>query len=221
MISGSNRSEKTLVQCDFDGTITEKDVSFLLLDTFGDGDWRQLLAEYRAGKITVGRFNTQAFAMIKEDKPTLIDFVRRTARIRAGFHELLDYCRSHRLRFAIVSNGLDFYIHTILTDAGVKDIEVFAAKTQFNPKGLKVKYIGPDGAELERDFKESYTRSFLSQGYRVLYVGDGISDLSAARHAQHIFACGQLLGLCKETNVPCTPFTDFNDVVKGLELLKS
>ena len=36
---------KTLVQCDFDGTITEEDVSFMLLDAFADRDprrWRQL-----------------------------------------------------------------------------------------------------------------------------------------------------------------------------------
>jgi len=37
---------KTMVQCDFDGTITEEDVSFFLLDTFADGDWRQLWKDY-------------------------------------------------------------------------------------------------------------------------------------------------------------------------------
>jgi len=29
----SNKSGETLIQCDFDGTITEEDVSFILLDT--------------------------------------------------------------------------------------------------------------------------------------------------------------------------------------------
>ena len=33
---------KTLVQCDFDNTIAESDVSFMLLDAFADGDWQQL-----------------------------------------------------------------------------------------------------------------------------------------------------------------------------------
>jgi 2-hydroxy-3-keto-5-methylthiopentenyl-1-phosphate phosphatase len=28
---------QTLVQCDFDGTVTEEDVSFMLLDAFADG----------------------------------------------------------------------------------------------------------------------------------------------------------------------------------------
>ncbi len=36
------RATKTLVQCDFDGTVTEEDVSFMLLDAFANGGWRQL-----------------------------------------------------------------------------------------------------------------------------------------------------------------------------------
>jgi hypothetical protein len=59
----SQETKQTLVQCDFDGTITHADVSYMVLDTFADGDWRKLLAEYRAGRITVGEFNTRAFVM--------------------------------------------------------------------------------------------------------------------------------------------------------------
>lgn len=219
MISDSTGLGKTLVQCDFDGTVTEKDIAYLMLREFADGDWDRLAADYMAGRITVGSFNARAFAMIKQDRSTLLDFVRRTVRVRAGFHELVDYCRRQGLRFVIVSNGLDFYINTILTDLGVQDIEVSSAKTEFAPHGLKPRYIGPDGTELDRDFKEAHTKLFLSQGYRIVYIGDGLSDITAARRAYHVFACDQLLGLCQETNVKCTPFTDLNDVVRGLEVL--
>ena len=63
---------KTLFQCDFDGTITREDVSFLILDAFGDKGWRQLFQEYTEGKISVGRFNTLACATVKADKETLL-----------------------------------------------------------------------------------------------------------------------------------------------------
>jgi len=220
MISGSTEVGKTVVQCDFDGTITEEDQSFLLLDAFASGNWRQWLTEYRTGKIAVGDFNTKAFAMVKEDRQILVNFVRQTAKMRDGFHELLAYSRRHGFRFTIVSNGLDFYIDTILADFGVRDIEVFAAQTQFDPRGMKVKYVGPDGTHLESDFKATYIRLFLNQGYRVVYVGNGLSDISAAQHAHHIFARGELLDHCKQANLDCTPFTDFHDVVRGLELLE-
>jgi len=211
---------KTLVQCDFDGTVTQEDVSFLLLDTFADGDWRQLLAEYKEGKISVGHFNMKAFAMIKADRQTLLDFVKGKVDIRPGFGELLSYCRSRGFQFVIVSNGLGFYIETVLRDIGVENIEVFAAQTQFSPEGMQVKYIGPEGNQLHDNFKEAYTRLFLRRGYRIIYVGNGISDVSPASQAHYIFATGELLDFCKQMNLNCNPFVDLNDVVKGLKLLE-
>ncbi len=210
---------KTLVQCDFDGTITEGDMSFQLLDAFANEDWRQLLTEYREGKISVGYFNVKAFTMIRADRQTLLKLVRSKAKIRAGFNELLAYCHKRGFRFVIVSNGLDFYIETILGDIGIDNIEVLAAQTHFSPKGIEVKYIGPEGNQIQDGFKEAYIRLFLSRGYRVVYIGNGDSDTSPAKQAHHIFATGELLAYCKETNLNCTPFADLNDVVRGLELL--
>jgi len=210
---------KTLVQCDFDGTITHQDASFLMLDAFASGDWRQLLTEYREGKIAVGHFTTQSFAMIKADRQTLLDFIKGKVEVRAGFSELLDYCRRKGFQFVIVSNGLDFYIESILRDIGVENVEVFAARTEFHPGGLEVKYIGPEGNQLQSDFKETYTRLFVKEGHRVIYVGNGISDLPPAKQAHHVFATGELLTYCQEININCTPFNNLDDIIKELELL--
>ena len=212
---------KTLVQCDFDSTIAADDVSFLLLDAFADGDWRQLLKEYREDRIPVGLFNTKAFAMVKADKQTLLDFilVRNKIRIRPGFKELLTYCVKRGFKFVIVSNGMGFYIEAILKDIGVDNIEVFASQTDFRPEGLEVKYIGPDGSELVSGFKDAYTKLFLSRGYRVVYIGDGKSDRSPASLADYIFARDDLLAHCQKKNLNCTPFNDLYDVVRGLEFL--
>ncbi len=210
---------KTLVQCDFDGTITEEDVSFQLLDAFANGGWRQMLTEYREGKISVGYFNMTVFTMIKADRQTLCEFARNEAKIRAGFRELLDCCHRKDFRFVIVSNGLDFYIETILGDIGIDNIEVLAAQTHFSPESIEVKYIGPEGNQIQDSFKEAYIRLFLSRGYRVVYVGNGISDIPAAKLAYRIFANGELLDYCKQTNLNYTPFVDLNDIVRGLELL--
>lgn len=210
---------KTLVQCDFDGTITEEDASFTMLDAFADGDWRRLLKDYEEGKISVGRFNQDAFAMVKADQESLLKVIRGKLKTRPGFHEMVACCRSRGFRLVIVSNGLDFYIKAILGDIGLADIEVFAAETYFHPDGLKVQYTGPDGSQLDEDFKGAYVNSFLGEGYRIIYVGNGTSDISPARRCYYIFATGNLLSHCKQTDLGCTPFTDFNEVVRVLELL--
>lgn len=214
-----NEVSKTLVQCDFDGTITEEDISFLMLDAFADGDWKQLFQEYEDGKISVGRCNTLAFAMVKADRQSLLEIVMSKMKVRSGFHELVACCRRKGFRFVVVSNGLDFYIEKILSDIGLADIEAFAAKTQFHPEGLTVQYIGPDGNQLDSDFKVAYVNSFLREGYRIIYAGNGNSDIAPARQCSHIFATGALLDHCQQTNLDCTPFTDFSEVVSVLERL--
>lgn len=208
---------KTLVQCDFDGTVTEEDISFILLDAFAQGDWRRLLRDYKEHKISVGEFNTKAFAMVKADKHTLLGTLKGGVKVRAGFHELVNYCLKKDLRLVIVSNGLAFYIRAVLKDLGLESLEVYAAQASFHPEGMKVQYVGPDGKILEDGFKEAYTKSFLKLGYRVIYIGNGDSDIAPAKYAHHVFATGDLLAYCRENNLKCKPFENFLDIVKDLE----
>ena len=210
---------KTLVQCDFDGTVTEEDTSFFLLDAFAQGDWRRLLREYKEHRISVGEFNTKAFSMINADKPTLVKALDSKIKVRAGFHELVNYCRRKGYRLVIVSNGLDFYIEATLKNLGLNNLEVHAAQASFHPEGMEVQYVGPDGKRLEDGFKEAYIQSFLNLGYRVIYVGNGDSDFAPAKYAHLVFATGELLAYCRENNLNYKPFENFNDVVRGIDFL--
>jgi 2-hydroxy-3-keto-5-methylthiopentenyl-1-phosphate phosphatase len=210
---------KTLVQCDFDGTITEEDASFFLLDTFAQGDWRRLLRDYKEHRISVGEFNTRAFAMVKADKPTLLGALKGEVRVRAGLHELVNYCLKKGFRLVIVSNGLDFYIRAVLKDLGLENSEVHAAQASFHPEGMKVQYVGPDGKRLGDGFKEAYTKSFLKLEYRVIYIGNGDSDVAPIKYAQYVFATGDLLVYCRENNLKCKPFETFIDVIRELDVM--
>jgi 2-hydroxy-3-keto-5-methylthiopentenyl-1-phosphate phosphatase len=218
----SAREIKTLIQCDFDSTIAAEDISFMLLDAFADGDWRQFLELYRERKIPVGVFSSETFGLVKADEQTMLDYILRQnkAEIRDGFGNLLEYCAKRGFKFVIVSNGLGFYIEAILKNLGVDGIEVYAAETEFDRNGLKVRYFGPDGSQLQDNFKKAYVELFHGQGYRVIYIGDGLSDRIPASQADYIFARDDLLAGCLEEKKPnCTPFNDLNDVVRGLERL--
>lgn len=210
---------KTLVQCDFDGTVTEEDASFFLLDAFAQGDWRRLLREYKEHRISVGEFNTEAFAMVKDDKARLLEVLKDKVKVRTGLHELVNYCLKKGFRFVIVSNGLDFYIKAVLKDIGLENIEVHAAQASFHPEGMKVQYVGPDGERLEDGFKEAYIKSFLKLGYRVIYMGNGDSDVAPVKYAHHVFATGELLAYCRENNLKYKPLENFIDAVRDIALL--
>lgn len=179
-----------------------------------------MLREYKERKISVWDLNTLAFAMVNVDKSVLLETLKDRVKVRAGFHELVDYCRRKGFRFVIVSNGLDFYIRAILSDLGLENIEVRSAQACFRPEGgIDVRYVGPDGAMLEDGFKEAYVRLFLEQGYRVIYMGNGDSDLAPARHAHHVFATGELLRACREKNLNCQPLENFADAIRGMEAI--
>jgi len=212
---------KIALQCDFDGTVTEEDVSFLLLDTYVGSRWREYLKEYMEGRIPVGTFNKKVFGMMKADRQTMTDLVLNSDRvkIRPGFRELIDYCSRKSFKPVIVSNGLIFYIEAILNRLGVNGIEVHAAENRFSPGGMNVRYVGPDGTEMEVGYKEAYTELLQKRGYNVIYVGNGTSDIYPSRQARHVFATADLLERCREENLECTPFTDFYDVIRGLENL--
>jgi len=212
---------KTALQLDFDGTVTVEDISFLLLDTYADDNWRDALTEYTEGRISVGAFNREVFGRVKADYLTMLDMVMTSekVRIRPGLRELADYCSSRDYRTIIVSNGLTFYIKAILKNMGLDYIEVHASENEFSPDGMKVKYVGPDGNELETGFKEAYTARLIKEGYHVVYVGDGTSDIVPSRLANTVFATGDLLEKCRDEKLECNPFSDFFDVIRGLEAL--
>jgi 2-hydroxy-3-keto-5-methylthiopentenyl-1-phosphate phosphatase len=162
--------------------------------------------------------------MMKADRKTMTEMVLTSERvkIRPGFRELLEYCVKKGYKIVIVSNGLRFYIEAILKSLrvkGLKGLEIYAAQNDFYTGGVKVAYIGPDGTELESGFKEAYMAMLLKKGYRVIYLGNGDSDIYPARQAKYVFATDQLLKRCRAEKLDCIPFNDFFDVIKGMEIL--
>ena len=209
---------KTVVQCDFDGTITVEDVSFKMLEAYADSSWKQLRKRYHDGEISVGRFNTEAFSLVKVGKEALLEVAHSTMTMRPGLPELVNCCRRKDFHFTIISNGLDFYIEDILKISGLNDIEVHAAETRFSPGKLVARYVTPSGMEIENGLKEAYVDRFLSEGYRVIYIGNGVSDIAAAVKCHHIFATGELLDYCKKhPELSYIELTDFFEATRVLE----
>jgi 2-hydroxy-3-keto-5-methylthiopentenyl-1-phosphate phosphatase len=213
--------KKTVVQLDFDGTVTEEDISFLLLDTYDGGNWRSYLDEYAAGDISVGTFNKIVFGSIKADEKTMTDFVLSSpkSKVRPGLKEFVDYCAENDIKITVVSNGLTFYIQAIFNRLGINGLDIHAAENVFSPAGMKVRYLGPDGKEIEAGFKEAYTDMLHKKGYQVIYIGNGTSDIYPSRKAEYIFATADLLLRCRQEKIKCYPFEDFHDIVRTINTL--
>ncbi len=213
---------KIAIQCDFDGTVTEGEISHLILNRFAEGDWKAIVKEFDDGRITVMECMKRCFALIKADERTIIDYILNSdkLKIRPGFKELYDYCLDRGFHFAIVSNGLVFYIKAILDKIGMNGIEINAARGLCSPDGMAVKFPGPDGSVPVDDFKETCTRRLEHQGYKVICLGDSASDIFTARRAWKVFAIGELSDFCRKENIAFSPFQSFFDIKNGLEAIK-
>ena len=213
---------KTAIQLDFDGTVTLEDIGFILLDTFVGNAWHQYLKEYDAGRMPLAPFSKKVFGMLTTDEKTLTDFVLTSdlVRIRPGFKEFLDYCKKRDYQVIIVSNGLTFYIEAVLQRLGISGLDIYAAENTFSSDGMKVRYLSPDGKELDSGFKEAYTEMLCQKGHKVVYIGDGNSDIYPSRKSDLVFATANLLKRCREENLKCYPFNDFSDIIGALEILK-
>ncbi len=208
-----------IIQCDFDGTITRNNLSVLLRENFAHGDWQKIDSDYLHGQLTVEQSNKLQFALIKEPREKLEEFVRQHIEVRPGFPEFVRYCRETGTPLVIVSSGLDFYIQTVLSKIGMPDLELHCGQTSFNRDGIIVSYYDPGGNSINEGFKKEYLTWLKKRDKHIIYIGDGLSDLEAARDADHVFATGHLLRLLSTESVPCGVFSDFYDLLNQVRLL--
>lgn len=208
------------VQCDFDSTITVQDVGVSLLETFGARNWRQIEDEYRSGQISVEEEIRRQFVHMKASQKAILDFVDRTAEVRPGFPQLVDYCRNEGIRFVIVSNGLDLYIEPILLKLGLPDLERYSGQAVVTPEGIAVDYIYPGGANSEEGFKLACLRHLQNGGQPIVYIGDAISDIPPALDADHVIARSELQDHFRINRLPHSAFETFYDVQEHLQGLR-
>ncbi len=209
-----------IIQCDFDGTIIKNNLSVLIREHYAPEAWRDIETDYLEGRITVEESNRRQFALIKEPKEKLQEFIRCHIYVRQGFPEFTADCEAKGNHLVVVSSGLDFYIEGVLRELGMSDIELYCGKTEFSEKGIMVSYTDQKGNTIEHGFKISHMNWLKERDNRIIYIGDGLSDLEAARHANYVFATGHLATLLKEEHISWNYFTDFNDIRNKLSLLE-
>ncbi len=209
-----------IIQCDFDGTIIRNNLSLLVREHFAPDAWRAIETGYLEGRITVEESNKRQFALIKEPKERLQEFVRCHIDIRQDFTEFIADCEAKGNQLVIVSSGLDFYIEVVLSELNMSDIELYCGKSEFNKKGIMVSYADQNGNTIEHSFKISYLNWLKQRGKKIIYIGDGLSDLEAACDADYVFATGHLATLLKEEHVSWSYFNSFIDIRNKLTLLE-
>jgi 2-hydroxy-3-keto-5-methylthiopentenyl-1-phosphate phosphatase len=212
--------KKWMIFCDFDGTITERDMIISIMEKFGRPGWEMLKEDVLAGRISVESGVGQMFAQIpSEEKEQIVKYAQKTAKIRSGFKELLQYCRQEGILFLVTSGGIDFFVKPILSPY-VDENRIFCNGSDFS--GETIRILWPYGCDEHCDggcglCKPAILRRYGANDAKRIVIGDSITDWKAAQMADHVFARSLLLEKCRESAIPHTPFHTFIDVIETLK----
>ncbi|MBI4057093.1 MAG: HAD-IB family phosphatase [Elusimicrobia bacterium] len=210
--------QRWAVVVDFDGTITLRDIADAILLHYTSISFKDVHSSYDPDTVTEN-WVREKFRAVKATEKELLRFIHRVGRLRPGFKSLLLLCQKKKIPIEIVSGGLDFYIHPLLRRWGLEKIKVHCAQAKCGSKGWDVHYRYLNGSTLDK-FKAKRVVWHKKRGFKVLFAGDGGSDLEAAKKADSVFARGTLLRLCRKYHVPAKPFKNFNAVLNVLRDLK-
>lgn len=207
------------VLSDFDGTITIFNVLNSLYEKFAAPSYKETLERWNRGEISTMEEIETVFATVSASRAEMESFLD-TVELDSGFPSLLNYCLEAGIKFAIVSDGLYWYIEYIMCYHEIQEVSVYACEIHFEPGGYRFSYPWFDPSTPMRSVsKSTIVRDYQSKGSKVVFVGDGVSDFEAAQVADIVYARDELLDYTKDHGIQAREFSDMGDIIGDLKKL--
>jgi 2-hydroxy-3-keto-5-methylthiopentenyl-1-phosphate phosphatase len=207
---------QTLIFCDFDGTITDRDITDLIWTDHLGPDWpHEIFPPQDRGKISMVERIGVGYARVKCPPDRLLEQIEGRIHIRSGFADFVRTVAERKWHLRILSCGLHFYIEKFLP-AGIP-CDCFTGRFDGTwrvllPRGVR---LAP-GEDFKLHMLEK--RAARCPGARLVYIGDGRSDFEPAKRCDLVFAvrASKLARLCDRERIACTEFSRFEDVTLAL-----
>lgn len=209
----SQLAGKFEVLCDFDGTITNRDIGFTIIETFGGPGWRDIEDAYQRGEKGSKEALEEIFALTRVPRETLVQFVEEHFHVDPTFPSFVELCRNANIAVTVLSDGFDFYIDIMFRKFNV-DVPYLANKLQVVDCSLHTDfpYRSSDCGACG-NCKLDYATTVKANGNRIIYIGDGHSDKCVSSLADVVFAKDVLAEHCLRQGTPFHPFETFTDIM--------
>lgn len=205
-----------LIICDFDGTITERDVT----DLVWNGRIPQTERDAMVSNVLEGRWSmieyiAHGYGFVRTKPSDLLRELQSKVQIRKGWERFLASVQRHHVSLHIVSNGLRFYIREYVPVS----VPVTCYDAEFDG-AYRAKL--PDGVELRdgEEFKVKSVRELIARHRheQVVYIGDGRADFQPALLCHSIFAVreSRLAGECRSHAIAMVEFDSFDTITDCL-----
>ncbi|MBI0031381.1 MtnX-like HAD-IB family phosphatase [Gilliamella sp. B14384G15] len=207
-----------IVLCDFDGTISVKDVTDTLLSYFGQDGCDELEELWVNGKIGSQECMSKQIALMDASLEE-VNQVLSKIEIDPMFKSFINYTQQNNIPVHVVSDGLDYAIQFVLKRHSIENLPIFANKLLHNNARswrLEFPYANKDCIKQSGNCKCNHVKK---QQYfpQILYVGDGTSDYCVSHNVDYVFAKDKLVNYCEKNKIMHCAINSFADVTKALK----
>lgn len=215
---------------DFDGTIFMQDTGHTLFDNFGCGpERRKVLAEQmESGERTFREVSDELYSSLDVPFDDGFEVMKTALDIDPDFQAFHEFCVNNGIPFNVISAGLKPVLRRVLDhfigEAMSKHIEIVANDAKIADDGSTWEAVWRHDTDLGHDKARSINEyravaqleSDNGTIPMIVFIGDGVSDLPAAREADVLFARRglRLEQYCVEHNLPYIAFDTFADIQK-------
>lgn len=220
-----NNSQRPVIFCDFDGTITVNDNIVAIMKHFNPPGVETIIEQVIHQKMSIREGVGKMFSLLPSSrKEEIVQFAIENAEIRSGFKELLDFCKEQDIEFYVTSGGIDFFVYPLLKPFQIPEDHIFCNGSSFAGEHIEILWPHACDESCNNDCgmcKTKIIRSFPRESvYRIL-IGDSVTDFAGARLADLVFARSHLKTQCDKENISYIPFEDFLTVKEALKNLIS
>lgn len=215
------REQKIKIFCDFDGTITTKDVGEHMFYEFGDSEKAyEIFQRWVRKEIDSAQEWQELLSLVKDLTEDKFNEFLSTIEIQYGFKEFVQFCEDNDLDLIVLSDGMDFYINKIFNDNGFDKLKFYSNSLVFTDEGPKASF--PHSDEECKDCancKRNHIIENSSDDDITIYIGDGYSDTCPVQFVDFIFAKKTLLKFCEKERISYFPYKNFKDVIARISPL--
>ncbi len=201
------------VSIDFDGTVTEADITDAVIRAFAAPGWEEAERLWEGGQIGSRECLTRQVALLRAPLQRIVEYVRGGYAIDQSFCGFVEFLRERRIPFGVVSDGFQVFIETLLAKVGLVGVPIHANQLVESELDGALRPLFPYSRRgcLAGACKCAIT-SDVGKGLPIIHIGDGRSDFCLAEQAAHVFSKGRLTRHCHVQGLPHTPFSSFKAV---------
>lgn len=223
---------KIMCFSDFDGTIFHQDTGHILFNAFGCGSERRevLDKQIHSGERTFRDVSDEMWGSLDVPFEDGFEVMKGALDIDVDFATFHEFCRNNDIPFNVVSAGLKPVLRRVLDhflgEENAKSIDIVANDAEISEDGKSWKPVWIHDTELGHDKQLSMTKARADAKLTcdngtiplIVFIGDGVSDLPAAREADVLFARRglRLEEYCQEHSIAYIPFDTFADIQNKL-----